>query len=266
MLRRFLILFSISFCLAAAGCVLNPATGEKQFMLFTPEQRVELGSKLAPEFEKQSGGRIEDPQLQNYINRVGQKIANCTGAGEMEFHYTAVNDSSVNAFAVPGGYVFITKGMLKKLKSEAQLAGVFGHETAHIMACGATEAMSRQMGVEILMSLIVSDETPETVLQISQLVWNLNQLRYSRKDETEADLRGLDYMVKAGYNPYAMAETMDMLMAESKSEPIEFLSTHPNSENRRELLVETIQQRYYNLTQMKISAEDYRQNVLGRLE
>jgi len=234
-------------------------------MLYSLERDVALGRKLAPEVARQCGGRIEDAVLQNYIAHVGEKIAAFAAMSQVQFHYTALNDKSVNAFALPGGYIFITKGMLKELGSEAQLAGVLAHETAHVVGRDAAEAMSKQMGVDLLLSLVTSEKTSKSVVTLSRLAWDLQSMRFSREDETQADLRGLDYMARAGYNPYAMVKTMDMLSELHKHRPIEFLSTHPNPETRRTILIQTIQQRYHNTAQLKTESHDYQQNVLDRL-
>ncbi|MFH1613881.1 MAG: M48 family metallopeptidase [Planctomycetota bacterium] len=265
MIRKYLVFMVLFGGPLVGGCVTNPVTGKEQLMFLSVQDDIELGKKLAPEMEKQSGGRVEDAAVQNYINSVGQKLAAVSGMPEMEFHYTAVNDKAVNAFALPGGYVYITKGLLKQLKDESQLAGVLGHETGHVTARHAAEAMSKQMGVELLLSIVTSDKTPQSVVQITQLVWNLKQMQYSRTDENEADSLGLGYMVKAGYDPWGMVETMKMLSEENESRPIEFLSTHPDPERRMSLLSEQIGQRYFNTSGLRRGKEDYEQFVLGKL-
>jgi len=112
-------LFGLVFCLCT-GCVLNPITGEEELMLVGLQQDIEIGRKYAPEIEKQMGGRIADEELQNYIDSLGQSIVGVSHNQDFEYHFVALNDKSVNAFALPGGRVFIKKGMLENLTTEAQ--------------------------------------------------------------------------------------------------------------------------------------------------
>ncbi len=252
------------FCLCM-GCATNPVTGEEQLMLISEEQDIEIGRKYAPEVERQMGGRIADESLQYYIDSVGQRIARVSHKPYFEYRFVAVEDKSVNAVALPGGYVFITKGMLKKLTSEAQLAGILAHEITHIVARHASANMSREIGVDILLSAATSEQTPSGVLTAAELAREILGLQYSRKDEQEADLGGVDYMVWAGYNPYGMVETMQMLEQENVIRPIEFLSTHPSPQNRMAYLTQKIQTSHYNVAGLKTGEEDYRRAVLGRL-
>lgn len=252
------------FCLCT-GCTVNPITGEEQLMLISEQQDIEIGRKYAPEVEKQMGGRIANGSLQHYVNSVGQRIARVSHKPDLEYHFVALGDKSVNAFALPGGYIFITKGMLEKLTSEAQLAAILAHEITHVVARHASANMSREIGISILLSAVTSDKTPSGVLTATELTREILGLQYSKKDEQEADLGGLDYMVWAGYNPYGMVETMQMLEQENAIRPIEFLSTHPAPQNRMAYLTRKIQTNYYNLAELKIGKEDYRRAVLEQL-
>jgi len=234
-------------------------------MLIPEHQDIEIGRKYAPEVEKQMGGRIVNESLQNYVDRVGQKIARVSHKPDWQYHFIAVRDESINACALPGGYVFITKGMLKELTTEAQLAAILAHEIAHVVARHASAAMSREIGIEILLSAVTSEKTPRGVLTTADLTRKILSLQYSKKDERQADLAGLDYMVAAGYNPYGMVETMQMLQNQQEVRPIEFFSTHPVPRNRIEYLTQKIQTKYYRLAGLKIGREDYRSNVFEQL-
>jgi len=249
-----------------AGCAINPITGEEQLMLISEQQDIEIGRRYAPEVEKQLGGAIEDEQLQNYIDYVGQKIAHVSHQRGFEYHFTAVKDESINAMALPGGYVFITKGMLEKLESEAQLAAILAHEVVHVVARHSSAAMSREIGISVLLSTVTAESTPEGVLVAADLARQILGLKYSRGDERQADLGGLDYMVWAGYRPYAMVEVMQMLHSQPQDRPPEFFSTHPNPENRIGYITHKINTKYYGLDGLKVAEEDYRKAVLDRLE
>jgi len=259
-----LLILSLTSCLFI-GCAVNPITGEEELMLIPESQDIEIGRKYAPEVEKELGGKIDNPALQNYIDSVGQRIARISHRPDWEYHFVALKDDSLNAFALPGGYIFITKGMLEKLQTEAQLAAILAHETVHVVARDTANAMSNQIGLSLLLSTATSGETSRGVLTAAQLAQQIISLRYSRKDEREADLGGLDYMVAAGYNPYGMVETMQMLENEQKVRMVEFLSSHPSPENRLAYLTQRIQTRNYNLTELRIGKDDYRRIVLDRL-
>jgi predicted Zn-dependent protease len=235
-------------------------------MFIPQDQDLELGRKYAPEIEKEMGGRIEDDSLQSYIDSVGQKIARISHRSDWEYHFAALKDDSVNAFALPGGYIFVTKGMLEHLQTEAQLAAVLAHEMVHVVARDTSNAMSNQIGMGLLLSAVTSEETSQGVLTAANLTSKIIGLRYSRKDEREADLGGLSYMVAAGYNPNGMVETMQMLEEQQKSKTIEFLSSHPSPENRVGYLTQEVQMNYFNSTHLRVGKEDYHKAVLGRLK
>lgn len=265
MCKKFgLLILGLSFWICS-GCAVNPITGEEQFMLIAWQQEITIGEKYAPEIEKQLGGRIDNEILQKYIDSIGQKVARVSHKPRLEYHFAALGDKSVNALALPGGYIFITKGMLKELQTEAQLAAILAHETAHIVARHSSAAMSREIGISILLSAVTSKKTPQGVLTAADLARRILGLQYSKKDEREADLAGLDYMVRAGYNPYGVVETMQMLQNQQRKGPIEFFSTHPIPRNRMIYLMQKIQTDYDNLAELKIGKEDYRDSVLEQL-
>jgi predicted Zn-dependent protease len=125
--------------------------------------------------------------------------------------------------------------------------------------------MSREIGISILLSAVTSDKTPQGVLTAADLTQQILGLQYSRQQEQEADVGGLDYMYRAGYNPYGMVETVQMLESEQKQRPIEFLSTHPAPQNRIVYLTENIRTKYHDFEGLKIGKEDYHRAVLERL-
>jgi predicted Zn-dependent protease len=248
-----------------AGCAVNPITGGKELMLFPEEHDVELGASYAPEIEKQLGGKIPNETVQNYIDSVGQRIAAVSHKPSLKYHFTAVEDDSINAFALPGGYIFITKGMLGKLESEQQLAAILAHETTHVVARDTAAAMSKEIGIGLLLSAVSSAGTSEGVITAADLARQILGLRYSRQDEYEADIGGLEYMVRAGYNPRGMLETMQMLEEEGKSARVpEFFSTHPSPANRQAYIRSRIESRY-TAAPFQAPTDDYRRYVLEKL-
>ncbi len=249
-----------------SGCFTNPITGQEELMLVSEQQDFEIGRRYAPEIETQMGGRIPSPVLQNYVNSVGQKVAAVSHRPDYDYHFVALDHEMMNAFALPGGYIFITRGMLEKLESEAQLAAILAHETAHVVARDTAAAMSRDIGINVVLSAVTSEETSGTLSTVADVTNQILGLSYSREDEKTADLAGLDYMVAAGYNPNAMVETMKMLNAENDSRPIEFFSTHPSPENRIAYLEEKILLNYFQPERLKSGKEDYKNYVLDELD
>lgn len=265
MKTQIVLLFLLPVLLVTVGCATNPISGESQFMLFSEEQDIELGKNYAPEIEKEMGGKIQNLTLQNYINSVGQKVSAVSHKPYFDYHFTALEDEMVNAFALPGGYIFITRGMLEKLESEAQLASVLAHETTHVVARHSSAQISREIGIEVALS-VASAKASGGAIQVADIARQIVGLNYSRKQEKEADLGGLDYMVKAGYDPQAMVETMQMLEAESEGGQIEFLSTHPSPENRVGYIAQEIRNRGYLNLNLKVGQEDYKKFVLDELK
>lgn len=258
---------AVSFILfLSAGCAVNPITGEEEFMLMGEQQDVAIGKKYAPELEKQMGGKIDNASIQNYVNSVGQKVANVSHRRSWNYQFVALEDDMINAFALPGGYIFITKGMLSKLTTESQLASILAHETAHVVARDTAVLMSREIGISILLSAAISDSTSSTAQTAADLTRQIIGFRFSRRDEKDADLAGLDYMVRAGYDPNGMVETMQILESQQKERSIEFFSTHPNPENRIVYLKSRIGSRYRKREGLRIGKEDFHSAVLAHIK
>ena len=263
MLKKQLIILIALVCLLSAGCATNPVTGENQLMLVSEAQELQIGRQYAPEVEKQLGGRIENWQLQNYVNNVGQRIARISHMPSLEFRYIALNHDSINAMALPGGYVFITRGMLEQFSSEAQLAVVLAHETAHVTARHSAQAMSTQIGMDLALS-VAGRKASRGAMDIAGIGSQLLGLNYSREQEVEADTFGLDYMTRAGYDPAAMIEVIEMLERQNEVRPIEFFSSHPNPANRKDNVQRKMNTNVYP-TDLRAGDADYAKLVLQNL-
>ena len=261
-----LLILGLTSCLLI-GCAVNPITGQEELMFISENKDIEIGRKYAPEIEKQLGGKIDNPSLQNYIDSVGQRIARISHRPNWEYHFVAVEHKSINAFALPGGYIFVTKGMLEKLTTEAQLAALLAHEIVHITARHSSAAMSREMGISfVFLGLSVAGaEIPQDASRAAGIALQLIGLKYSREHEREADVAGLDYMVVAGYNPHGAVELQQMLQEQDNVRPAEFLSSHPSPKNRIISLNARIQTRYDSPEGLKIGKNAYRTTVLERL-
>lgn len=259
------LLLSVSLVLLSS-CAVNPITGEEELMFFSPEEDLALGRKYAPYVERELGGRIPDESVQSYINRVGQRIARVCHRPDLAYYFAAVDTDMANAIAMPGGYVFITEGLLKELKSEAQLAAILGHEVGHVVARDSMAAMSRQIGMTALVAAAHVGDVPSDVARATTFITGVLTLQYSREDEIDADLVGLSYMIQAGYDPNGMVETMQILQDLQMIRPIEFFSTHPNPENRIAYLKERIARRYASMDALKDGEEEYTDRILTPLK
>lgn len=224
----------------------NPFTGEEQHIALTPEQEVAIGLQSAPQMAQEYGGLYSDNEVQQEVKTVGHKIvsqlekeANAKGMQipyQFDFHVLA-DAQTVNAFALPGGQMFITVGLLKRLKSEDQLAGVLGHEVGHVVHRHSAQQMAKSDFYQGLVGAVATATTdPNSGMgagQIAQYVAQIQQMKFGREDELQSDDFGVKYMIEAGYNPNAMIEVMKILEeASGGARQEEFMSTHPSPENR----------------------------------
>ncbi len=242
----------ISYC---TNVVENPITGEKQRVQLSPRQEVVIGLKSRNQLAQQHGGLYPDETLQNYIDQVGNRIVKDSGAAEssypFEFHLLK-DPRTINAFALPGGQVFITAALLSRLSTESQLAGVLGHEVGHVIARHGAEHLARQnLGSALVNAVgIAASDSPEGSRQAAALAQGINQLvnlKYGRNDELESDQLGFRFMTEAGYDPEGLVELMRILgSASGGSRSPEFLSTHPDPGNRIENLRALIKEAYPN--------------------
>lgn len=231
----------------------NPITGEKQHLSITPAQEIRLGLQAAPQMAAKMGGEVpsSDPRTQE-VQKIGQQIVEKSQAQKgpwyFQFHLLA-DPKTINAFALPGGQIFITVGLLDKLQNEAQLAGVLAHEIGHVIQRHSAQQMAKgELGQILVMATGVgasSLEHPDrarAAAAVASIINQVTQLRYSRKDELEADKWGLELMSQAGYNPEAMLDVMHILQkaAPGGHQP-EMLQTHPYPENRIEHIHEYLQ-------------------------
>jgi predicted Zn-dependent protease len=230
----------------------NPITGEQQRIQLSPQQEVVLGQQGRDNMLAEFGGLYPDQQLQNYIDQVGQRVVNQSVAAQtpypFEFHLLR-DRTTVNAFALPGGQIFITAALLEQLNTEAQLAGVLAHEVGHVVARHGAEHLSRQQLGALLVSAvgIAASEDYNSGRQAAMIAQAVNQminLQYGREDELESDRLGLEFMVEAGYDPQGIVELMAILNSAQQGAPPEFLSTHPNPENRIQRLEANIAEEF----------------------
>jgi predicted Zn-dependent protease len=233
----------------------NPVTGEQQRIALSPQQEIVLGQQGREEVLAQMGDLYPSPQLQTYVDEVGARVLQGSDAAQspyyFEFHLIDAPDT-INAFALPGGQIFVTTGLLSALNTEAQLAGVIGHEIGHVVARHGAEHLARQQLGSILVNAIgvatgSEDGSGQQAAVVAQAINQVIGLNYSREDELESDRLGFEFMTDADYNPEGIVELMEIFeAAESQGRPPEFLSTHPNPGNRIDRLEDIIQITYPN--------------------
>lgn len=214
----------------------NEVTGETQYVAITENQEIALGLQSAPSMINQYGGIHPDRNAQQTVKSVGRDIVQNSDAVntpyQYEFHLLA-DERVVNAFALPGGQVFITAALYKRLSTEDQLAGVLGHEIGHVVARHGAERIAQQQLSQGLTGAAVVAAGDYKTAAGAALIANLVNMNYGRDQELQSDDLGVRFMYQAGYDPYALIEVMQILEDASggRSQP-EFLSTHPNYENR----------------------------------
>ena len=219
---------------------INPVTGEKQHVSMSPEQEIAMGLQSAPQMAAEFGGLYGDPKVQNAIKAIGNKLVQSTQASQspyqFDFHVLA-DPQTVNAFALPGGQIFITIALLKRLESNDQIAGVLGHEIGHVINRHSAEHISKQGLLQGIVQGVVVGASDGSggmgTAQIAQYVGSMINMKFGRDDELESDKYGIHYMYEAGYQPKQMIRVMEILHEASGGQrQNEFASSHPSSENR----------------------------------
>jgi beta-barrel assembly-enhancing protease len=229
----------------------NPVTGETQYIGITVDQEIALGLQAAPQMEQEFDGEDQNQADQALVDQIGNNIVASSPAGstpyQYDFHLLADQDT-VNAFALPGGQVFITRALFEKLQTEGELAGVLGHEIGHVVARHSAEQIAKAQltegltGAAVLATYDPNNPSSAGSAQIAALIGQLITLKYGRDDELEADQLGVCFMSDTGYDPQEMISVMQILASLDKgNNPPEFFSTHPNPDRRIERIQLAIQ-------------------------
>lgn len=241
--------FAISACMLAlcgllSGCAVNPATGGMDFMLVSHDEEKEIGRRTHREVLAEFGGVYYDPVLADYVERVGQRIARTTEIQNFDYSFTILDTPSVNAFALPGGYVYVTRGLLALVSSEAELAGVLSHELAHVNARHGAQRLSRMKARERFCETLTCDADVPVLGDLAMVGARLALEGFSQEQEFEADKIGIRYLQRAGYDTGAMLSFLKKLKAqnelddalagtsEAQAEPTDYSGTHPLTEER----------------------------------
>jgi predicted Zn-dependent protease len=243
----------LSYC---ASKEYNPVTGEEQYVALNEEQEIALGLQAAPEMAQQFGGLDPDENAQALVDQVCQRLLENSLARESDYPFEChllADTQTINAFALPGGQLFITAALFDKLQSEGQLAGVMGHEIVHVLARHSSQQIAKARltqgltGAAVLATYDPDNPSTTQTAQVAAVIGQLINLRYGREDELESDRLGVRIMAQAGYDPRSMLSVMEILAsAGSGPQPPEFFSTHPNPENRLERIEQAIQEEFPN--------------------
>jgi predicted Zn-dependent protease len=228
---------ALALLLPLASCAINPATGKRQIMLISEAQEIQLGQENDKAVVAQFG-LYDSEELQRYVSDLGRSLAATSERPDLDWTFRVLDDTLVNAFALPGGYIYVTRGILAHFANEAELASVLGHEIGHVTARHGANQMSKaqlaQLGLG--MGAVLSPENLQSVVDLAGFGMELLFLKYSRDDERQADDLGLRYLVKDGYDPRPMGNVFATLKRVSEAQggggAPTWLMTHPDPENR----------------------------------
>jgi len=264
-----LVVFSLLVSLFA--CARNPVTGERELVLISESQEIAMGADSDPQILAEFG-RVPNEPLQSYLGSTGGKLAAVSHRPELEWHFTVVDSPVVNAFAVPGGYIYFTRGILAYFNTEAEMAGVMGHEIAHVTARHSVRQLSRVQLAQL--GLAAGSILSPTFGQFggaAETALGLLFLRHSRDAERESDRIGVEYVARAGYDPREVSRFFEVLLRLSEAGDRQtlpgWLSTHPDPgervETTRALAEEWIQQLNLSPDGMTVNRDAHFRNLEG---
>ena len=249
------------------GCSINPATGRNQLNFFGEESEIEMGQEADAEIVA-SVGMYDDPLLQDYIQDLGHEIAAASERPNLPWDFKILDDPAVNAFALPGGYVYVTRGLMTHLGSEAELVSVIGHEIGHVTARHGVNQMSKSILASVGLGVAsILDEDLANLAFVGHLGLGILFLHHSRDDERQADDLGLRYAVRAGYDPREMPELFNVLDAVSKVEGAgrlpSWLATHPDPGARRKRIEAEVAALEGDFAAAKVNRDSYLERLDG---
>lgn len=260
-----------------AGCSTNPATGRSQLAFFGRDWEIDIGQQAAPGLVEEFGGEVKDPELRAYVADIGARLARHTEADypSLPWTFTLLDSDVINAFALPGGKVFFSRGLAARMTDEAQMAGVLGHEIGHVTARHTAERISQVTLIQgaVQIAGVAADSAGGSgagqLLPALNVGGQLVTLKFGRDQESEADSLGLRYMYKENYNPWAMLKVMEILKEASSGEGgSEWMSTHPLPETRIQRITQELQRDYASTKdneQYQFHEQRYRDRFLRRL-
>jgi len=274
-------LFALATVVVSSSCVTNPATGNRQLNLLSRDQEIALGEQAMTQLTQQYDGAVADPALAAYVQRVGERVAATVESeyDDLPWEFTLLDSEAINAFALPGGKVFITLGLASRMTNEAQLAATLGHEIGHVTAEHADKRISNNLIVSTVLSgaATAAGGSQEALIRnaIPRIVDAAGKgflLKFSRDEELEADSLGMRYMTSAGYDPRGMLQLMQVLEEEaaSSSRNLEFFSTHPHPARRIDQIKTKLNKKRYQRAMVDgehdFKEAQFRRDFLARLQ
>jgi len=249
-MRHAITLVALLAALLLPGCATNPVTGDQDFVLMSEQQELDLGKEYNQQVLKQYD-KVDDPALQDYVQRIGQELAAVSHRSDIPYHFTVLDSTEVNAFALPGGYVYITRGILGYFNSEAELAGVLGHEIGHVTARHSVRQYSAATASSILGTILLAQAGGgQAAADLFQTVQLAAMRGYGRDQELQADRLGAQYLARAGYDSDAMMDVIRLLsdqeqyeVRQAKKEGREpntyhgVFATHPDNDERLKTVI-----------------------------
>jgi len=265
---------TLLLCLAASSCAVNPVTGNSDFVTMTEAQEIALGREAHPKVIAQYG-QYENPELQSYVQKVGAGVAAHSHRSNLIYRFTVLNSTEVNAFALPGGYVYITRGLLAYLNTEAELAAVLGHEIGHVTARHAVRQQSAATVTGILGSVLAAGVGVQGTQDIVNVLGGAVLQGYGREHELEADRLGAEYLARSGYDPHAMIEVIGILkdqeqfeVQQAKEEGREphvyhgVFASHPDNDQRLQEVVGAAN-KFRNAGALRVNREGFLHEIDG---
>ncbi len=249
MRRLLLTCCALSFALFISGCAVNPVTGKSDFVTISEAEEIRQGTSYHQSVIAHYG-IYDNPELQAYINSIGQQLAAKSHRSHLKFHFTVLDSPQINAFALPGGYIYITRGIMAYLNSEAEIAGVLGHEIGHVTARHSVRQQSGQFASSLLNVFVAATTGSESLGQLSSQLSTGIVRGYGRKHELEADKLGAQYLHKIGHDPESMLQVIGVLknqeiyeraLAKKQNREANIyhgvFSTHPKNDKRLKTVV-----------------------------
>jgi len=265
-MKRLAILAGLGLLLGA--CARNPATGKNELMLVGEGQEIQMGAQADSEVIA-TIGLYPDPALQSYVAELGKKLAATSERPTLPWTFRVVDDPTVNAFAIPGGHIYVTRGILAHMTNEAELATVMGHEVGHVTARHTAHEMSKQelAGLGLAVGSIASSQIAQYAGLASQAL-QIMFLKFSRDDENQADALGVRYSSRANYDARQMVSVMQMLdnlEAQSGGKLPEWLATHPNPGNRIEHINSELSHAQTDFSNAIVNRDSYQRRLDGMI-
>ena len=261
-------LVALALCATVAGCAIFQNI---QLNLLSTEQEIGLGQKVSAEIEKKEK-LLENAAIQAYVRDIGRRLAAVSPRQDVQYTFKVIDaPDKVNAFALPGGFMYVYTGLMRTLENEAELAGVMAHEIGHVAGRHHGESMTRQFGYNFIMSIILGEDANALAQLGSQLMGAAGAMYYSRDNEREADQVGMSLLFEAGYKPEAMLTLMDKLSAEDSrrggGRALAIFASHPPTEERAQRLRALVEQYPKEVRDGRpLYADRYRQKVLDVLQ